>query len=94
LSPCETHLFPITALRNRGLGRTAFGYPFVSRQTARKGGLDQLPAYCKIGVAFGQRPYGVKVIRQYHDGIDREWMALVRLTKRRAQQLDMIREQR
>jgi hypothetical protein len=36
----------------------------------------------------------VKVIRQHHDGIDREWMALVRLTKRRAQQLDMIREQR
>jgi hypothetical protein len=28
------------------------------------------------------------------DGIDREWMAPVRLTKRRAQQLDMIRKQR
>ncbi|WP_369725249.1 hypothetical protein AB8Z38_11900 [Bradyrhizobium sp. LLZ17] len=50
-----------------------------------KVGLDQLAAHCKIGVTFGQRPYGVKMIRQHHDGIDREWMELARLTKRRAQ---------
>ena len=80
-------VLPISALPDAPFtfGRTALGYPFVSRQTARKGGLDQLPAHCKIGVTFGQRPYGVKVIRQDHDGIDREWMALVRLAKRRAQ---------
>lgn len=65
------------------------GYSFVSREPARKGGFDQLPAHCKIRVTFGQRPYGVKVIGQHHDGIDREWMALARLTKRRAQVLDM-----
>jgi hypothetical protein len=76
------------------LGGPAAGYSFVSRQAARKGGLDQLPAHGKIGITFGQRPYGVKVIRQHHDGIDREGMAPVRLTKRRAQQLDTIREQR
>jgi hypothetical protein len=61
------------------------GYSFVPRETTRKGGLDQLPAHCEIGVTFGQCPYGVKMVRQHHDGIDRKWMAPVRLTKRRAQ---------
>jgi hypothetical protein len=44
----------------------------------RKGELDQPPARSKNGVAFGQRPYGVGLIKQHHDDIDREWMARVR----------------
>jgi hypothetical protein len=36
----------------------------------------------------------VKVIGQYHDGVDREWVTLVRLTKRCPQYIEMIRQQR
>jgi hypothetical protein len=89
-------MFPISALPDApfAFGRAASGYPFVSRQATRKGGLDQLPTHRKIGVTFRQRPYGMKVIGRHHDGVDREWMALACLTKRRAQQLDMICQQR
>jgi len=89
-------MLPISALPDAPftLGQTALGYPLVSRQTTREGGLDQLPAHRKIGVTLGQAPYGVEMIRQHHDSIDRERMAPVRLAKRSAQQLDTIRQQR
>jgi hypothetical protein len=89
-------MLPISALPDAPFtsSRAAWGYPLVARQIAREGGFDQVPAHCRIGITFWQRPHRVKVIRQHHDGIDREWMASVRFTKRRAQQPDMIRQQR
>lgn len=43
---------------------------------------------------MGQRPYRVKVVGQDDDRIDRERVTLARLAERRAQERDMIRQQR
>lgn len=47
-------MLPISALPDAPFtfGRAALGYPLIARQTARKGGFDQLPAHCKIGITF------------------------------------------
>lgn len=47
-------VLPISALPDAPFtsGRTALGYPLIARQTARKGGFDQLPAHRKIGITF------------------------------------------
>jgi len=58
-------MLPIPPLPNPALafGGAAGGDPFASGQSMRKGAFDQTPAGGEIGIASGQRPDRVEVIR-------------------------------
>ena len=59
----------------------------------RKAALDQAPAHGEIGIAVGQGPDRVEVIRQDHGAFDRKRMPCTHLAKRRPQQSDMLGQQ-
>jgi hypothetical protein len=54
---------------------------------------DEAPACCKVGVGGGQCPNRVKMVGQHDDGVDRERVVRPRVTKRRAQRFDVVRQQ-
>src|SRR3989338_938795 len=71
-------MFPISPLPDSSL---TFALPTVRAtltlwQSAREYRFDQPPSQRKIAVSFWQRPDSVNVLRQYHDCIDSEVMAL------------------
>jgi hypothetical protein len=74
----------------RAAGRNALS----KVQPAREDCLDEPPACREIAVVSGQCPQCMKVVRQYHDRVDREGMAIPGLPERRAQQSDIVGKQR
>jgi hypothetical protein len=76
------------------LARSARRNALAEAQPARECCLDQPPACREMAVASGQRPQRMKVIRQYHDPVDREGMAMPGVPERRPQQSDIVGKQR
>src|SRR5580704_13698453 len=72
------------------LSQSAFRNPLARRQGTRMHSFDMPPSCCKIGIAFRQRPDRMKMVRQYDDGIDREYMPDACVSKSRSQKIDMI----
>jgi hypothetical protein len=71
---------PLSALAAR---LAEIGSP--ERQSTRKAALDQAPARGEVGIAIGQGPDRVQVIRQHHSGFDRKRMTCARLAECRPQ---------
>jgi len=65
----------------------------VCGQATGEAALDQRPAQRVVGIALGQSPYGVQVIRQHHLRDDLEWMLGLDLTKGRAKCFDVFGKQ-
>jgi hypothetical protein len=61
--------------------------------TARLRENDQPPSRRKIPIALRHRPDRMEMIGQYDDRIDRKWMALAGLAKRKAQGFNVFRQQ-
>jgi hypothetical protein len=72
------------------LSQSAFRNPLARRRGTRKHGFDVPPSRREIGIAFRQRPDRMKMVRQYDDGIDREYMPDACVSKSRSQKIDMI----
>src|SRR5215831_18020066 len=66
------HVLPIAALPNPTFAATGHhrGARFRTGEGFCKGELDRAPATWKVGVALGQRPQALHVVRKDHPGID------------------------
>jgi hypothetical protein len=56
-------------------------------------GLDQPPSHREIGIAWRQLPYGMQVIRQNHERIDRERVTSAGCRDRVSQNVDLLDQQ-
>jgi len=65
----------------------------VCGQATGEAALDQRPAQRVVGIALGQSPYGVQVIRQHHLRDDLERMSGLGQAKGGAKRVDMLGEQ-
>jgi len=62
------------------------------RDTPREQGFDVPPARGVVGIAVRQAPQAMQVIRQDHDGFDRERPRGMRGTERRTQVMDPVNQ--
>jgi hypothetical protein len=82
-APLPEHVFAIAMTRHRHA---------VGHQPMREVRFDALPAAGEVGIACRQRPDGMQVIRQDHDGLDREWTLVPRKTESHPQSAHVMHE--
>src|SRR5258707_14248970 len=66
---------------------------FHRLKSTRKARFKHPPGEREIGSSVGQGPDGVKMVRQHDDGLDGKWMPAARVAERRAEQINVVREQ-